>query len=69
MGWQFDLATHAMLETEKQSWRHWWAERAAIIEYEGRIPRETAERMAFDIMVNEIKRRANSKKANVTDGE
>jgi hypothetical protein len=58
MGLQFDLATHGMLETEKQSWRHWWAERAAIIEYEGRIPRETAERMAFDILANEISLKA-----------
>ncbi len=32
-------------------WRVWWEERAAIMEYDGCLPRERAEALAFDAVL------------------
>jgi len=32
-------------------WRVWWEERAAIMEYDGLLPRERAEALAFDAVL------------------
>lgn len=32
-------------------WRVWWEERAAIMEYDGCMPRERAEALAFDAVL------------------
>lgn len=42
-------------------WRIWWEERAAIMEYDGGLPRERAEAVAWDEVLNEMERAGDHK--------
>lgn len=38
----------AVVKSWPKDWQSWWAERAAIIEFNGNLSREQAERAAYD---------------------
>ena len=38
----------AVVDTWPEDWRFWWTERAAVMEIDGGLPREQAERAAYD---------------------
>ena len=38
----------AVVKSWPEDWQNWWAERAAIMEFDGNLPREQAERVAYD---------------------
>ena len=42
--------------------REYWSERAAVLEYDGEMPREEAEAMAFE----ELKRKRNEQNSSTT---
>jgi hypothetical protein len=56
MGMQFDLLTLRMTKTEREKWREWWNERAAIIEFNGGVERAMAEKMAFALLKEQIEK-------------
>ena len=47
MGRYLDLAKKACVDELPDDWRVWYEERAAIMEYDGGLPRERAEAMAL----------------------